>query len=84
MNEYWHIKKKLSKKISDPIIDKIYDEAIQMGALGGKVLGAGGGGFLLFYAHENIQKKMIKKFSKLTPVKFSFSDKGSEIIFNNE
>ncbi len=84
LNEYWYIKKKLSKKITDTNIDNIYNEAIDLGALGGKVLGAGGGGFILFYANSNVQKKLIKKFYKLTPVKFDFSNRGSEIIFNNE
>ena len=84
LNEYWYIKKKLSNKITDNNIDNIYKEGIKTGALGGKLLGAGGGGFILFYANQNIQKKLIKKFYKLTPVKFEFSNKGSEIIFNNE
>ena len=76
--------KKLSNKVTDNNIDNIYHEAISSGALGGKVLGAGGGGFLMFYANESVQKKLKKKFNKLTAVKIKFFDKGSEVIFNNE
>ena len=84
LNDYWHMKKKLSNKVTDHKIDNIYQEAISCGALGGKVLGAGGGGFLMFYANESIQKKLKKKFNKLTAVKFDFLNQGSEVIFNNE
>jgi D-glycero-alpha-D-manno-heptose-7-phosphate kinase len=48
LHEHWLIKKGISKKISDPFIDEVYECAIKNGALGGKVIGAGGGGFLLF------------------------------------
>tara|TARA_Y200000002_G_C22687543_1_gene666582 strand:+ start:389 stop:1372 length:984 start_codon:yes stop_codon:yes gene_type:complete len=84
LNEYWHMKKKLSNKVTDNNINSIYHEAISSGALGGKVLGAGGGGFLMFYANDSVQKKLKKKFNKLTAVKIKFFDKGSEVIFNNE
>lgn len=84
LDEYWKLKKKLSVKISDKNIDEIYKEGKRLGALGGKILGAGGGGFIMFYANQNVQKKLINKFYKLTNVKFNFSNIGSEIIFNNE
>ena len=84
LDEYWKLKKKLSVKISDKNIDEIYKEGKKLGALGGKILGAGGGGFIMFYANQNVQKKLINKFYKLTNVKFNFSNIGSEIIFNNE
>lgn len=84
LDEYWHMKKKLSNKVTDNKINNIYQEAISCGALGGKVLGAGGGGFLMFYANEFIQKKLKQRFNKLTAVKINFLDKGSEVIFNNE
>ena len=48
MNESWKFKKQLSNKVSNKTIDEIYDIGIKNGALGGKILGAGGGGFMLF------------------------------------
>jgi len=84
LDEYWNLKKKLSVKISNKNINEIYKEGKRLGALGGKILGAGGGGFIMFYANQNVQKKLINKFYKLTNVKFNFSNIGSEIIFNNE
>lgn len=54
----WQSKKRMSKKITNPQIDELYDEAIKAGALGGKLLGAGGGGFLLMYCPYNIKHKV--------------------------
>ena len=82
LNEYWNLKKKLSNNISNTQIDEIYKEAMISGARGGKIIGAGGGGFILFYAKPEIQKKLIRKFSKLIPVNFNFSEEGSKIILN--
>jgi len=84
LDEYWKLKKNLSSKITDKNINEIYSEAKKLGALGGKVLGAGGGGFIMFYANQNVQKKLVNRFYKLTKVKFNFSNEGSETIFNNE
>ena len=84
LNDYWNLKKKLSNGVSNHLIDELYKEAILSGAKGGKVIGAGGGGFILFYAKLEIQKKLIKKFNKLTPVQFEFSNEGSKIIFNEK
>ena len=82
LHESWIEKKKLSPSISNSIIDNIYDVAIKKGALGGKLLGAGGGGFLLFYAPQSRQKDIIKAFRKLITIPFKFTNKGSEIMFN--
>lgn len=84
LHEAWMKKKLLSNKVSNNYIDSIYDNGLKNGALGGKLLGAGGGGFLLFYVKKNKQKKFINFFKKLTILKIKFSKKGSEIIFNNE
>ena len=65
-------------------INEVYDEAIKSGALGGKLLGSGGGGFFIFYVPTNNQIKLRKKLNKLEEVDFSFSNEGSSIIFNNE
>ncbi len=84
LHESWLEKKNLSSSISSYKIDNIYDEAIRKGAIGGKLLGAGGGGFFLFYVPSSRQKKFIKYFNKLTHVPFNFSNEGSKIIFNTD
>lgn len=84
LHEVWMEKKLLSNKVSNNYIDAIYNNGLKNGALGGKLLGAGGGGFILFYVKKNKQKKFINFFNKLTILKIKFSKKGSEIIFNNE
>jgi len=81
LHESWLEKKNLSPAITNHLIDDIYNEAIKKGALGGKLLGAGGGGFFLFYVPYFRQKNFIKCFKKLINVPFSFSTKGSEIMF---
>jgi D-glycero-alpha-D-manno-heptose-7-phosphate kinase len=81
LNEQWYIKKKLTKLISNNKIDNIYDAAIKAGAIGGKLLGAGGGGFILFYAKKENHKK-IKEFLKdKLFVPFRFEKTGSQIIY---
>ena len=83
LNEAWQEKKKLSRSISNPTIDKIYNEAIKNGALGGKLLGAGGGGFFIFYVPHLKQKKFIKKLKNFITIPFMFTSEGSKILFNN-
>ena len=84
LDNYWNLKKKLSKDVSNNLIDEIYEEAKISGAMGGKIIGAGGGGFILFYAKPEIKQKLIKKFNKLTPVQFDFSNEGSKVIFRQK
>ena len=84
LNESWQKKKELSKKISSEFFDEIYNLAIKNGALGGKILGAGGGGFFLFYVDKNKIPHFLKKFSNYTVVPFEFEDEGSKIVFNNQ
>jgi len=83
LNEAWQEKKKLSTSISNPTIDKIYNEAMRNGALGGKLLGAGGGGFFIFYVPQPKQKRFIKKLKNFITVPFKFTSEGSKILFNN-
>jgi D-glycero-alpha-D-manno-heptose-7-phosphate kinase len=83
MNDYWDIKKKLSKKVTNPFINEIYNEGINNGAIGGKVIGSGGGGFILFCCKKNKQKRFLNSLKKLPIIKFKFTDIGSEIIFRN-
>ena len=82
LNESWKIKKKLSRNVSNEYVDNIYDFAIKNGASAGKILGAGGGGFMLFFS-KNINEKirLIKSFKKLINVNFNFEETGSKIIY---
>ena len=81
LNDAWIEKKKLSASITNPAIDRIYNMAIKNGALGGKLLGAGGGGFFIFYVPYFKQKKFIKYFKRLITIPFKFTSEGSKIIF---
>ena len=84
LHQSWLIKKNLSGKISSSLIDEIYDRAIEKGALGGKLLGAGGGGFFLLYVPYKKQKKFIEYFNKFVHIPFNFENLGSKIIFNDQ
>ena len=77
------IKKSLSKVISNKKIDNLYDYSMANGALGGKLLGAGGGGFMLLYIPQNLQKNFFKKTNKIINVPFRFSKEGSKIILKD-
>lgn len=81
LNEAWKLKKSLSDKISTSVVDEMYQAALKAGAIGGKLLGAGGGGFMLLFApperHQNI-KEALKEFLE---VEFSFENEGSRIIY---
>ena len=83
LNEHWQHKKKMSAKISDPFIDESYEAALKHGALGGKIMGAGGGGFFMFYCPENHQK-LIKKMEAmgLLWMPFRFDFEGAKIVAN--
>ncbi len=80
LHEAWTLKRRLSSKISSPEIDEIYERARSAGALGGKLLGAGGGGFMLLFARPEDQPKIRKRLEKLTMVPFRFETEGSRII----
>ena len=82
LNESWMAKKNLSRKMSSSPIDEIYDLAISKGALGGKLLGAGGGGFFLLYVPYEKQKNFMRYFKKFIRIPFNFEKTGSKIIFN--
>ena len=81
LHEAWLIKRGLSAQVSTEYVDELYTQARKMGALGGKLLGAGGGGFLLLFVPPEVQKKIITKFKKLIYVPFQFESTGSQIIF---
>lgn len=80
LHENWKYKRGLSEKISNPEIDQIYETAMDCGALGGKLLGAGGGGFMIFFASPEIQKKIREKLNKLVHVNFRFEFLGTKIV----
>jgi D-glycero-alpha-D-manno-heptose-7-phosphate kinase len=75
----WQLKKEVSNDISNIEIDEMYEEAKQCGAKGGKILGAGGGGFMLLFADHISQKKIINKFYNNRPFNFKFDFDGSQI-----
>jgi len=81
LNESWQIKRSLTFKISTPVIDQIYESAIRAGASGGKLLGAGGGGFILFFVKPEIQPQVRKALKKLLYVPFRFDTLGSQVIY---
>ena len=81
LHENWELKKKLAGSISSPEINSMYDKAKEAGAIGGKLLGAGGGGFLLFYARPEKHKNIRKALSSLREMEFRFEPQGSRIIF---
>jgi D-glycero-alpha-D-manno-heptose-7-phosphate kinase len=79
--EAWAAKRGLSAKVSNSHVDEIYDQAISAGAVGGKLIGAGGGGFLLLFVPPSRQKAVREKLNKLIYVPFKFEFSGSQIIF---
>jgi D-glycero-alpha-D-manno-heptose-7-phosphate kinase len=82
-DEHWKIKKTLSDKVSNPTIDAWYEEAMKAGALGGKIMGAGGGGWFVFYVKDNklaFRNKMKEIGLEERKVRFDFE--GSKVLFN--
>ena len=69
----------MSSLVSNNEIDEIYNRALKSGALGGKLLGAGGGGFILFYAPKQNHENIIKKLNHLIHVPFKFENLGSTV-----
>ena len=89
LDESWKLKKTLASNISNREIDYVYEKALQNGSSGGKLLGAGGNGFLLFFTKDYERRESLTKFIKyrmpqIKHVPFEFDKYGSRIIFNNE
>ncbi len=80
LNETWKLKRSLSHKITNSEIDDMYDTAIRNGAVGGKLLGAGGGGFILFYVEPENQDRVKAALGSYLHIPFKFDFSGSEII----
>lgn len=77
--EAWRYKRSLSDMVTTPAIDSLYDTALNAGALGGKLLGAGGGGFLLLFARPEDHSKIVNALSGLVHVPFKFDNAGSSL-----
>lgn len=80
LNDSWQYKRTLSDRVSTPEIDSIYEVAMDAGATGGKVLGAGGGGFFLIFAKPERQAAIRVRLNKLVHVPFDFDDSGSRVV----
>lgn len=81
LNDQWKLKRSITDKISNKDIDEIYEAGIEAGALGGKLLGAGGGGFMLFYVPTQYQQKVKTALKEKLFVPFRFENTGSKIIY---
>lgn len=81
LHKNWLLKQKLASKISNPTINDLYEKALRNGAIGGKLLGAGGGGFLLLYCDRNKHKKLRDAMNPLRELKFKLENEGSKLVY---
>jgi D-glycero-alpha-D-manno-heptose-7-phosphate kinase len=81
LDENWRLKAQLAAGISDPQIDAWYMAGLSHGALGGKLLGAGNGGFIMFYAPKERHPEISAALPDLQPIKFRFDRTGAQIVF---
>ena len=82
LDQTWQLKKGLESSISANFVDDIYSKAIKAGALGGKLLGAGGGGFIIFYATPDNKQSVLNALSELLIVPFKIDYTGSEVMYS--
>lgn len=82
LHESWQVKKSLASKISNPDLDEMYNAARKAGALGGKITGAGGGGFLLLYCPQEKQAAVRKALDHLKELPFQLENNPSKVIFD--
>jgi D-glycero-alpha-D-manno-heptose-7-phosphate kinase len=83
LHQAWLAKRALSDKVSNARVDALFDEARKAGAIGGKLLGAGGGGFILLFVPPEKQARIRKQLTRLIEVPFEFEFSGSQIIFSD-
>jgi D-glycero-alpha-D-manno-heptose-7-phosphate kinase len=83
MDSNWKIKRKLASHITNPKVDELYEQAKKLGALGGKIVGAGGGGFLLIYSPLDKKDAIRSIFKEWKELPFSFEPEGTKVIFND-
>ena len=81
LDESWKLKRSLGAQISTPAIDEIYEAAKSAGALGGKLLGSGGGGFMMLFAPPHAHERIREKLGRLLNVPFRFDSDGSRVIY---
>ncbi|MEE9304122.1 MAG: hypothetical protein V3U84_10090 [Thiotrichaceae bacterium] len=81
LNEAWQVKQKFSDKVSNTYVTEMYNLGISAGAIGGKILGAGGGGFMMLFVPPDLQKQVREKLNNFIHVPFKFEFSGSQIIF---
>lgn len=81
LDHTWKLKRQTGKKVSTDMIDILYEKGIKAGALGGKLLGAGGGGFLLFYVQPQYQKQVREAMRDLLYIPFNFENSGTKVIY---
>lgn len=82
LDEGWKLKKSLSSSVTNSVVEEIYNEGKRAGALGGKLLGAGGGGFVLLYVEPSFQQAVRSKLKAFKEVPFKFEKTGTQIIFH--
>jgi len=84
LHEHWTNKRKLASKMSDPAIDEHYEAALKAGAIGGKLMGAGGGGFFMFYVRPTERRRVSEALINrgLRPLRFRFDFDGARILAN--
>ena len=82
LDQTWNLKRQTGPTVSTSGIDEAYQRGIAAGALGGKLLGAGGGGFLLFYVRPEQQESVRQAMEQYMPIPFAFEEKGSQILYN--
>lgn len=81
LDETWKLKRQTGNSVSNNNIDRLYEKGIQAGALGGKLLGAGGGGFLVFYVQPEKQEAVKEAMKDLLYIPFEFEDGGTQVIY---
>ena len=79
LHEYWLMKRSLSDKVSNDYIDSLYEKAREVGAIGGKITGAGGGGCMLLFVEPHLQDKIREEFKNLVYIPFEFENIGSHV-----
>jgi D-glycero-alpha-D-manno-heptose-7-phosphate kinase len=84
LHQGWLLKQKMAESISNDTISHYYNVAIQNGAVGGKLLGAGGGGFLLLYVYPDAQKRVRRSLRDLQELKFQLDNTGTKIIYHSD
>ncbi|MDD3414639.1 MAG: GHMP kinase [Lachnospiraceae bacterium] len=83
LHENWMLKKSLASGITNPLIDKAYEKAMKAGATGGKLLGAGGAGFMLFYVPKDQHESVRRTLSYLREMEFEMDNSGSSIVMTD-